>query len=436
LRANNAWIYAILNFPIRIIESIFLFIKKIARFIWPVLRVAVGISLAIGMCAALIGLSFAAGMLLFDINSPYLISDIPLHEFTNSVHYYVLIVALYVVGSIPLLFILLLGVSMLGRKNLVRPIVSGFFVGIWMLAVVAAGVTALGLAPQIKSQVDAVRQENIVTQEYDFSEYDKIRIGGHGDMHVTQGDEFKFRITGNQEEINRLYFKQEDGELRIMQRGREDGWCIVCFDKPLTYDIVLPQLSSFIVHGSVDAQLAGFTQNMRINVGEAAHVSSDFSGQRLVTYLAGSSGTLELTSSPRNIEATLEGLSSLEALQLESDMVSLDGYYYSRTNLAGAVVNLKANMKNYSRLSAEELRAQSVVLDLEDYAKADVWPVNSFFVQASDYGRVRYYGQPLKVEDRMDDYASIEREELDWEWYSDVYEVSPESEATTTQQNI
>ena len=120
-------------------------IKPIANILMIVVGLGIMIGAVIGMVSS--GIAIASGV--YNIDSPY-ISDLPMDELSIMPEYYYAVVALFGVIIVPLAFLLILGVSMVRRKNSFSALLSGLLLLIWMVSTIIFGVIGFRLAPVIE----------------------------------------------------------------------------------------------------------------------------------------------------------------------------------------------------------------------------------------------------------------------------------------------
>ena len=400
IKNNRGLLSKILLFPIKVVEITFIFIKKILSKLTPAISIFIGIIIIISIIISILAITMTAGILIFNINSPYLKLDIPIQEFTHLTTYYLSVIAAYLITTIPLIFILLLGITMINRKNAFKAIISGILITIWMLAIITIGITAIDLVPQIKEKMDETSKINTVTQEYEFSDFKNLHIyGKKKTVNIIKGDEFNVTITGEKDYFSIIDIRIEDDKLKISEKRKE--WdniiCILCIEKNPTINITMPELKSFKTHGRVTTNIEDFTDDMTINVGESAKVIADIKDNNLSSYIAGTNGRLELTNSPKTIDVTLEGVGRFTALKLDTESISIKSNIYSKVNLAGQTEKLTAELNNLSKLYSFDLKAQKVAVKTSSHSKAEVNPELILEAIALDNSTITYKGTPEDI---------------------------------------
>lgn len=403
LKRNRKWVNKILLFPINVVRRLVMLFKKILKKTLPIISVLIGICLGLGMAGVILGLSLAVGVFIFNINSPYLISDIPFREIAGSIYYYVGLISVYLVALIPLIFLLFLSISLIIRRNVFRLGVSIGLIVLWMVAVVGAGVAALEIVPLAKDRISRNLAENTVSDNLSFVDVKKIRVGGLVDIKVTPGEEFNLKITGDKEALDRFKYENEGGELKITQSSRTGGFCLLCFDKVAQMEITTPLLESFIAFSRVDAEVADFGHDIRVNAGESARVKVNLTGGELSSYIAGTGGRVEVVGSPKVLKAVLEGRGRLKALDLDANEVEIDSSIFSKVELGGSARNLKLKIANFAKVLAFDLNVEEILVEAKNNSLAQVNPLFLLDAKAEDNAKILYLKEPIKIILRVKD---------------------------------
>ena len=406
---KNGTFKKILNFPIRIIEIIFLFIKRTWHIFWPIVAVTIGVFALLGSIFGILGMSIVSSLAVFNINSPYLISDLPLAELASSPIYYIGVIAFYATCVLPLIFLSVLGITFIRCKNSFSLVGSSILVGLWMLAVIAFVVAAVNLAPMIKANVDDVSQENKITKTFDYKDFNKLYLGGYQNIKVTAGNEYSIKLTGRQQEIERLLFNVEDDQLQITQKQRNDkAICIFCFDHAVTGEIVVPKLDSFVGIGRTDTTIKGFDKDMYISLGETAAADLELKGQNLSGALSGVDSNLELTGSAKTIDLKMDGSVNLTAEKLIAQKIKLALGTFSSARLEGETNDLEAKLTGKSSLTAKDLVAKNVKIETRDFSEANIWAKEKLEATSYDNSSITYKGEPKDIIKNSSDFSAIE----------------------------
>jgi len=264
VKKNRNKIYRILSFPIDILRQIVLLIKKIFKKTMPLLSILSGLGLGILVIMGAIVASIGFGFLLFNINSPYLVSDIPFRELVDSQYYYFGVVNLYISILLPIIFALFVSIFLVIRKNVFRLKIFVLLTLIWLVAIVGASVSMVNIFSSAKEKIDTQKVRNQVTKELDFNNINKIKIEGEARVRVFAGEDFNFKIIGDKDNVERFEYDNKAGELIVTQKPEEEQYCLFCFDDETEIDIVVPELNSFIASGEIDARIEDLNKDLQI----------------------------------------------------------------------------------------------------------------------------------------------------------------------------
>lgn len=137
----------ILNFPIRVIEVAVNFFKKIFFIIGPLARITFGAGLVVSMFAAILGVLIAAEVMIFGVNSSFVSTDLPIAEIAAEEMYYVGVVSIFFVVLIPLVFLLMLGWTILRKRSVFRSVPTAILALLWIAAVASFVAAVIELGP-------------------------------------------------------------------------------------------------------------------------------------------------------------------------------------------------------------------------------------------------------------------------------------------------
>lgn len=386
-------IYKILDFPFRFLEAIFNALKKCCKAILPFSRVFFGIIFLMSTSFAILGLSIAAGIAMFNIDLLHHFSEITFYEITGSIFYYLLILAVYLIALVPILIIFFLSISMLKKKNVLTAILSGVLVSIWMLAVVAGIVSVGKLAPVVEQKVIEINQIERESRSLEYSDFSKLYLSLKGKAIVERGDEFKIEVTGRGKVLDNLETKIEDGQLQIMQKDLRD-FCIFCPGENVEVKITMPRLESFVAINRTEAEIKGFAEDIYMSIGESSKTDLYLSGQNVSGMLAGVSSRLNLIGEANNLDFEMIGHSRLIADDLKANDIKLKAGVFSDIELSGEAVNLEADLAGFSDLKARELQVEIANITAKKQAEAEIFVTQVLNATIYDYAEVEYHGTP------------------------------------------
>lgn len=414
IKTQKGVLYKIINFPIVIFRAMIVFLRKGILLIWPITRIFFGVIFIITAIASIFGMTVLSGVMLFNMSSPYIVSDLPLEILTSSVMYYVGILGIYFAVVVPVLFLFILGFTMLRNKNTFRVLSSSFLLGLWMISVVAGVVAAGDLTPKVMEKLEQTRELETVSHTYEYKDFTKLYLSAHMDAVVKEGEEFSITMEGREKDLDRLEFNIEEGQLQITQKPREEEgkFCVFCFDQNIKAEIILPDLESFVAIRSVKAEVDSFDSMRKVSVGETAQVDLSVNGGDLEVFVAGASSRLNIMDSSDTLNLSMEGYSRFYANDLDAENIIIDMDSLSRATLKGETANLTAEVSGPADLFAKDLAAQTAKVKVTSHGEAEIYALDSLDAIAQEHGRIYYKGNPSlstktaqegKVE-RLDDY--------------------------------
>jgi phage shock protein PspC (stress-responsive transcriptional regulator) len=347
----------ILSLPIQFIGAAFDALKVFFRNLFPVLAAIIGTVLVITMIFAIFGITFAASVLIFNIDSPYLVSDLPLNEFAQLLPYELTLVSLYTVLIIPVIFLLIISLALAKRKNIFNTITNSILIGIWMLAIITIGTISIDAAPQIEMKIseyseslDAEAKVRII----DAEDFDTIYSGWSNEVNLTYGEEYKVTVTGREDDLNKLEFNVVDNEL-IINKKHYNSYCIFCFSNSVVIDIELPELVELDLSGASKSTVSGF---------ESEEFSLNLSG------------------------------ASKSDIDMNVDDITIDISGASKLTLVGQAKNVVAEASGASKIYAFGFSSKNIELDLSGASKAEVNVSDSLNIDASGASIIYVYGDP------------------------------------------
>lgn len=93
----------------------------------------------------------------------------------------------------------------------------------------------------------------------------------------------------------------------------------------------------------------------------------------------------------------LSQYSRMDALLFADESVKLDMYQNSKSEIEGETIDFKIRLDNSSNLTAKKLKATTVTLVAEGYARTSIQATESVSISASGKSQIELYGEP-KVE--------------------------------------
>jgi hypothetical protein len=381
--------YKILNLPVKILEAILVTIKKIWQILWPVSRIFLGACLLVAMFFSFLAFSIAVVVFIFNINSPFIVSDLPIDYLVHSPLYYLGMSALYLLVVVPIVLLFQLAITMIRNKNSFSNILNIFLVSIWFLAIIFGSAVFGRMAPTVIEKIEAKKNSEIIISEFDFENFDKIYVSANVDLKIKESPDFFVKVTGPTEEISRLNFAIEDEQLQITQK-RRTGWCFFCFDYQPEVEVYSPGLDSYVGVGNSQGQILGFADDMFINLGESGRLKADIESKNIILKLSGISPFLDLEADPENLKIELGGFSRLDLDRLDLDFLEIIADNFSRLNLEGTAVETDATLAGQADVDLLGLKTEKVSANLEGNSQLFLGNVSDLKVIAEDNSKLEY----------------------------------------------
>ncbi|MGB0524813.1 MAG: PspC domain-containing protein [Flammeovirgaceae bacterium] len=180
----------ILLFPFRLIKSILSNVnadmRPLARFLFNVLTTIVGAALALASASATFSLLIILGIFFGVISEwPQIeMNEVPLHLVRNTIPP-ITVAFTFIVAWIPIIFMGILGVSLIAKQMITRPVLNWSLLGIWIIGIIGAGTTVPLFVTNF--QADGTHKKNVI-YEMPKDQPMKIRVNptpSHGYNEVT-----------------------------------------------------------------------------------------------------------------------------------------------------------------------------------------------------------------------------------------------------------
>ena len=211
---------------------------------------------------------------------------------------------------------------------------------------------------------------NVVTREFDYSDFNQVEISHAFEGAITQGAEYRVvvRVDDNLEQY--LLAEQAGDRVRI---GLED--VLNVGQATMEYEITMPSLAALDLSGAAQAQLSGFTSSDAFE-GEASGASR----------MAG-----DLTSGNTRLHAS--GASTI-ALDGDRGDAQLEASGASTITLTGQGGTLAANASGASTIDLEAFPTTSANATASGASNVTVNTTGRLDADASGASNIHYLGQP------------------------------------------
>ncbi len=244
--------------PMMIIRSILQFIGKILRVIVPFVLRVIGFFIMMGSAFAIAGITLVLLTFLINPTSPYI--GFPLREAVGPVSYVLLGVSGYFLIFIPIVFALMLGVTMLlMRRTMTAPGVIALTV-LWFVALPIFGATLTSKGPDLEAALDRHREQHgtFTEQSFDLTNFDRIEVGGMTNLEVHYGTTYSVVLEATPKDLERLDVSVEEETLSLSRKSSHDSCIFFCDRYDHTLKVTMPELALLDLSGIASASVEGF----------------------------------------------------------------------------------------------------------------------------------------------------------------------------------
>ncbi|MDB4978083.1 MAG: putative stress-responsive transcriptional regulator [Candidatus Peribacteria bacterium] len=318
--------------PFALLRDIFKALGKVLTLIVPGLGRLVGLLMLLVSSAALFSLTFATLLVLANRGSQYI--DVPPIELLGHTAFYVLLGSGFMIAFVPLAFLFGIGLSLVRRRWTFHAPLFFSLLGMWIAALLIAGVTGITKVPEVRAKVEQLRRNGGVeiTKTFDARDFDSISMGGSHTLVVRQGNTFSVTARGLRSELDRLHFIKKDSALGL-DESENHMLCLLCKDKDMVINITMPTLKHVDLHGTMSATVNGFSgSNMDVYADGASSIEGKFYIQRLTVGAHGASSII-VAGSGETLHAQISGTSQLEARDYEVHNIVVKADGASNANL-------------------------------------------------------------------------------------------------------
>jgi len=234
--AKRSALGKIVSLPLLAVNGLFLAIKKIWQAVWPIIRFCFGLGLAV---FSLIGLGFIGVGSLFLIlynNSPYQLYFIPIYELTWSIPYVWIILAGFLSLAIPAVILLIGGLAIIRRKNLLNFTVGSVLVGLWMASGIAFCSLALRYFPELQNKFESAPLTSRIEQSVDMAGITEIEANGRRvDITISASTSTPASLYGRRIDLDHIELRRDANKLILSEKPRiiDEKICLGCDLEPV-----------------------------------------------------------------------------------------------------------------------------------------------------------------------------------------------------------
>jgi hypothetical protein len=216
---NRSALSKLFRLPLTVLNHLFLALKRIWRAIWPVIRLIFGSFLTIFSFVGLGLLGIGGLFLLLYNNSSHQIAFIPISELTALVPYPLVIISGFLSLAVPAALLLLGGLAIIRKKNLINFTVGSILVGIWMMAGITCCALGLRYFPEVLNKVENYPLTSRAEQAINLKGIKEIEVqGGLINVFVSSATNTPTTLRGRQIDLNHVEIKQEKNKLTLIEK--------------------------------------------------------------------------------------------------------------------------------------------------------------------------------------------------------------------------
>lgn len=351
LRAIPAKAFAIIGTIFqRITQCIRVIMRVFGTFFCSLIGVCTMLVAVIGLLSVTVG----ATMLIFPPNSEKYISDIPLQELVRQPLYYVGVCSAYLLVLIPIIFLVLLALTLLRRKNSFSASSVAVLILFWIIAASGFALAARDIGAWIHERYEQNLSQNTMTRTFSEQGFTSLHVDGELQVKIQLGETYQVKAIGRNTDINRLRVTQKNGTLFLSVGKAELRPCFICFDHHVEVVITVPAMSTVTTRDAAKVDMVGFSGNVFVEASDASRV-----------VLGGQFQEIRIT---------------------ERDM--------ARVQLEGKAERVEAVLKNASQLRASALELVRATIKTEDVSLAEISPSIELDATSRDASRIRFEGTP------------------------------------------
>ena len=204
-------------------------------------------------------------------------------------------------------------------------------------------------------------------QTRNVSDFSYISFGISGDLYLTQGNEFKVVLVGDEEDLDRITTEVSGNKLRLRTKSSNWGWN---FSKVKVY-ITLKEFTGLSVSGSGDAVSEGLLKG-------------------------------------NNVDLSVSGSGDMD-LRLEATTVDMGISGSGSITLTGKGKSTEMSISGSGRLDAADFIVETVAVRISGSGSARVHATRELDSRISGSGSIRYAGDPDKVYNKSSGSGSVRK---------------------------
>ena len=336
---------------VRVLGAPFKIIGAVLGVIFALVRPIVGVAVVLVSMLILAGVLVATGVLY--TKELWVAPDLALASILSPAAQFFAYLGITIAFVVPLLFVLLLGLSLLRRKNIVTFTVGAGLLGTWFLGLIVAGFTLATAASNYQEYIERAPAYQEVSETLAVEgEFSAVALARGVSLEFAEGTTTELVARGKMREMERVKAHVEDGTL-ILERvaGEDRVWCILCHEETPRLTLYAPSISKVVLESGARAYSSAFP--------------------------ASESLSLELTSAHADITLDVDVL----------EVVANDG---AHLELAGSAASASVELDNGSWMEAEDLTLGIAHVRASDGSTVWLGEITTLVAEALRGSRVTY----------------------------------------------
>lgn len=334
-------------------ELIYL-LGRLLRVFMKVLFTIIGLVATAASFVAFFAISLTMIVLIFNHDSSYIHPAIT--QVFNGSRYVLLIISGYLAAVIPAIVLLMIGVSLVRRKNIFHVAATTTLAIIWLIGALTFGGIGISSADQVQAAVKSIEERPQESREFTVTDFHSVETIFDQKVTITHGPVAKVIVYGTEEQVKKAQANVEDGKLSVTHEDGNFRICIFCIDHTLRVDIITPTLDEVNARNASEVTISGFPEfnNFNLRADNASRVT--FKGSVKTANVFGTNA--------------------------------------SHIIMQGKGENVKVQLTNASRLDGNEFPVQTMDIQAMNSSHADINVGTSLTAKASGASRIEYLGSP------------------------------------------
>jgi phage shock protein PspC (stress-responsive transcriptional regulator) len=257
----------ILNLPLLIVNGIFLFIKKVWNFLWPVITICFGLLIILVALLVLIGVGIGSFYLLLQSQSNYSFNYIPVRELSAAVPLTWLLITGFLSLALPSLLAIIGGLIIIQKKKIISLRIVAIIFSLWIIAGIAFSALGLRYVPELKYKIDNYPTLRQTTKTIDFENFTNINANGSYLKIVIEpstGTSSSAVLVGRIVDLTEVALQKNGTDLNIDENRADRAYCLGCNIRQITVRINTPDLKSLNVRAANVEISSNFKQALKI----------------------------------------------------------------------------------------------------------------------------------------------------------------------------